>query len=181
MTYPLDIELNEPLEAALEDILSEVEAALDNIRRHTPGQFLHPVDVDIQELLAEHQAIALVWDADMLLSTYPHLTRGQAWEVLRECERQYTAENGLTWDDVAAVVNELFPEQIEARRRAAKLAKVAQIIADYDPNGDERENLVDLLADVLHWCDGCGEPFEEFYGTARIHFAAETNVSGKGA
>src|SRR5262245_9025113 len=70
----------------------------------------HGLDIDIHEVLAESKAIALIWDADMLLSTYPHLTEEQAWEVLQECERDYAAEHGLTWDDVAEVVCERFPE-----------------------------------------------------------------------
>ena len=53
------------------------------------------------------------------------------------------------------------------KHRKVKLAEVGKIIADYDPNGDERENLVDLLTDVMHWCEGFGEPFQEFGGTAR--------------
>lgn len=74
-------------------------------------------ELDLHALLAERHAIALVWDADMLRSHYPHLTAEQAWEALRECERNYTAEAGLTWDDVAEVVTGRFPDAAEARQR----------------------------------------------------------------
>ena len=60
-------------------------------------------EFDLHELLAERHAIALLWDADMLVSTYPHLTQDQAWKVLQECERQYSAlENA----DGLAIVTE---------------------------------------------------------------------------
>ena len=64
---------------------------------------------------------------------------------------------------------------IRAGARHAR-SKAAEIIAGYG-DGDERENLVDLLADAMHWCDGFGEPFDEFCGTAGVHFAQE--VTGK--
>ena len=30
----------------------------------------------------------------------------------------------------------------------------------------------------MHWCDGFGEPFEEFSGTAGVHFANESTKKG---
>ncbi|MGL4554482.1 MAG: hypothetical protein ACRC33_25240 [Gemmataceae bacterium] len=38
-------------------------------------------------------------------------------------------------------------------------------------------HLVDLLADAMHGCRSYGEPFEDFLGTAKMHFDEET---GKG-
>jgi hypothetical protein len=58
---------------------------------------------------------------------------------------------------------------------------VGRIIADYNPNGDERENLVDLLTDAMHWCLMFDEPFSEFYHSARMHFAAEVREDQRGA
>jgi hypothetical protein len=77
----------------------------------------HVLDIDVRQLLARQNAIALIWDADMLLSTYPHLTPEQAWEVLQQCERDYSAEEGLTWDLVAEVVHDRFPDAPEAKQR----------------------------------------------------------------
>src|SRR5437588_12359714 len=71
------------------------------------------LDLDVHDLLAGRHAIALIWEADVLLSHYPHLTKDQAWEVLQECERNYKDEEGLTWDDIAAVVNDRFPDPPE--------------------------------------------------------------------
>lgn len=70
----------------------------------------HEEEIDLHDLLDERRAIALLWDTEMLRSHYPHLTDDQAWEVLKECERHYTAEDGLAWDDVSEVVCGLHPE-----------------------------------------------------------------------
>ena len=141
MTYALDLDIHEPLDDAIDGILGEVEEAIVNVRKYRMEPVIHREDVDVHDLLAQHRAIALLWDADMLLSHYKHLTAGQAWEVLRECERHYTAEAGLTWDDVAETVTEMFPDPAETRRREARPEKAGRVISDYWPHGDERENL----------------------------------------
>src|ERR1700676_3719123 len=64
MSYTFDIELNDPLEAAIDDIIGEVEEAIENIRKYREPRLMHQVDVDIGELLAEHQAIGIVWDIE---------------------------------------------------------------------------------------------------------------------
>jgi hypothetical protein len=65
-------------------------------------------EIDIHELLAGQHALALIWDADQVRTHYPHQTEDQAWAVLQECERRYTAEKGLTWEDIAETVAELY-------------------------------------------------------------------------
>jgi hypothetical protein len=70
-------------------------------------------------------------------------------------------------------------ERLYPLRRQVRSSKAAEVIASYG-NGDERENLVDLLTDVMHWCQSFGEPFEELHGTARLHFDKETKPSTKG-
>jgi hypothetical protein len=137
-------------------------------------------ELDVHDLLAERHAIGLIWEADQLLSHYPHLTKSEAWEVLQECERNYKGEEGLCWDDIAEAVTEMFPDPEEVERREARPAKAGAVIAAYGA-GCERENLVDLLADAMHWCEGFGEPFEEFYGSAMMHFTEEAKNHKKGA
>jgi hypothetical protein len=47
-----------------------------------------------------------------------------------------------------------------------------------EPDAPERvEAVTDLLADLMHWCDGEGLDFEHVLLNARHHYAAET---GKG-
>lgn len=74
-------------------------------------------EIDIRALLAERQAIALVWEAGMLLEAYPHLARDQAWEALQQCERDHEAGQRLGWDRIAEVVDDRFPAAPEAKRR----------------------------------------------------------------
>ncbi len=86
MSYVLDIELNEPLEAAIDDIIGEVEEAIENIRKYREPRLMHPVNVDIGELLADHHAIGIVWDIEHVKDQRPDLSDHQAWEVLQECQ-----------------------------------------------------------------------------------------------
>ena len=174
MTYALDIELDDPLEAVFDDILGEMEEALDNIRRYRKPSLTHQVDVDIDELLAEHHAIGIVWDIEHIKDQRRDLTDEQAWQVLQECQRSWERLNDPMLETIRQVADKFYPKPREARP-----TKAGQVIAAYD-NGDERENLVDLLTDTMHWCEAFGEPFDYFYDTARLHFAAETNPSTKG-
>lgn len=38
---------------------------------------------------------------------------------------------------------------------------------------DERTNLIDLLADAMHWCNLNDEDFDDVLRIARLHFEAE--------
>ena len=173
MTYTLDIELDDPLEDAIDSAVSEVEEAIENIRKYSRPFSKHTIDVDIEEMLADHQAIAIVWDTSHVKDQRPDLSEEQAWEVLQAIE--YDRLNDPMLETIRQLAENLHP-----RKRQPRSTKAGQIIADYG-NGDERENLVDLLTDAMHWCEDFGEPFDEFCGTARIHFAEEAKSSEKGA
>ena len=124
MTYALDIELNEPLEAALDDIIGEVEAAIDNIRKYYEPRLMHTVDVDIGELLAEHQAIGIVWDIEHVRDQRPDLSHNQAWEVLRECQGCWDRLNDPMLEAFRQVADNLFPK---LKGKAALRAQLARI------------------------------------------------------
>jgi hypothetical protein len=173
MTYPLKVELSDPFEDAIDSVISEVEEAIENIRKYSPSDLERTIDVDLEELLADHQAIAIVWDTSHVKDQRPDLSEEQAWEVLQAID--YDRLNDPMLETIRHVAENLHP-----RKRQPLPAKAGQIIAEYG-DGDERKNLVDLLTDAMHWCEGFGEPFEEFYGSARIHFAEETKSSDKGA
>jgi hypothetical protein len=96
-------------------------------------------ELDVHDLLAGRKAIALIWEAEQLLSHYPHLTEDQAWDALQFCEAQYTAETGLTWDDVAGVVNERFPDAAEAKLRLLDRLQTLRRQVESLP-ADERTN-----------------------------------------
>ena len=52
--------------------------------------------------------------------------------------------------------------------------RAADSIARYGDDIDEA-NLIDFLADALHWCRQYGHDFERCLRLARDHFHAETN------
>jgi hypothetical protein len=130
-------------------------------------------DLDIRDVLDEHHAIALIWDADQVLSHYPHLTKEQSFEVLRECERTYDAEHGLTWDDIGDAVARLYPDP-DGFLVPDRVLRVEKALQDYT-DSDEAANLVDLLADAMHWCRHKREPFERLLDTARMHYESESS------
>jgi hypothetical protein len=42
--------------------------------------------------------------------------------------------------------------------------------------GDEKHALIDLLADLMHWCDRDGRDFAFELSTARMHYEAELDL-----
>jgi hypothetical protein len=54
-------------------------------------------------------------------------------------------------------------------RRANRMAEVLAIYGDNDPC----TNLVDLLADAMHWCNSLSHDFPEALALASMHFQAE--------
>jgi hypothetical protein len=173
MTYTLEIEVNDLLEDAIDGVLGEVEEAIENIRTYGPDRRMHRVDVDVDELLAEHRAVAVVWDIRHVKDIRPDLGDEEAWDVLQGV--RHDRLNDPMLEAIRQEAETLYP-----RRRQSRPAQAGQVIAGYGA-GDERENLVDLLTDAMHWCEEFGEPFEEFCGTARMHFAEESKSSRKGA
>lgn len=55
--------------------------------------------------------------------------------------------------------------------RAERCASAVRKYSDEDP----RTNLVDWLADAMHWCELNGHPFVHILDTAMMHFTAESN------
>jgi ribosomal protein S15P/S13E len=110
------INLHEALVSALGSNTVRVPAAIDIDDLLEYGD-ASDYEIDIHDLLAEQQAIALIWDADQLLSHYPHLTKDQAWAVLQECERNYKGVEGLCWDGIDDLINERYPDAREAKER----------------------------------------------------------------
>jgi hypothetical protein len=125
MIYTLDIEINDPLEAAMDDIIGEVEEAIENIRKyHDEPRLMHQVVVDIGELLAEHQAIGIIWDIQHLKDQRPDLTDDQAWDVLQECQRSWERLNDPMLETIRQVADNLFPQ---LRGKAALRAQLGRI------------------------------------------------------
>lgn len=56
------------------------------------------------------------------------------------------------------------------RDRAARLDEILPLYPE-----DQHTNVIDLLADLLHWCEMNGVDFEDTLRISRMHFAAERN------
>jgi len=50
--------------------------------------------------------------------------------------------------------------------------RMDQLLAGYS-NGDRLDNLVDLLIDAMHWCEGQGEDFLYFFDNAVDFYLGE--------
>lgn len=124
MTYSLDIELSDPLEAAIDDITDEVADAIENIRKFRFHRVIHTAEIDIDELLAEHQAIGIVWDIQHVKDHRPDLTDEQAWEVLQECQRSWERLNDPMLEAIRQIAGDLFPQ---LKGKAALRAYLARI------------------------------------------------------
>ena len=128
-------------------------------------------ELDIYELLEEEHAIALIWTAEVVRSHHPRLSEEQAWELLKACEMTYSAEEGLTWDDIAEAVTELYPEPEDLLPEP--VIRCQQALQGYVAE-DETTNLTDLIADAMAWCRSKGHSFETSLETARVRFTHET-------
>jgi len=124
MTYALDIEISGPLEDAIDNVLIEMEEAIENIRRYRPEKVTHLEDVDIDDLLADHQAIGIVWEVQHVIDQRPDLKHEQAWEVLQECQRSWDRLNDPMLETIRQVADNLFPQ---LKGKAALRAYLARI------------------------------------------------------
>lgn len=176
MIFSLDIDLSDTVDEIASNILDEVDEAIGTVRRLSNEPVRHTEEVDIHDLLARHQAIALVFTIEDVKKLRPHLADGQAWAVLQMFEAAAEDCPDPMHETIIQLADMEYP-----KHRKAKLAEIGKIVANYDPHGDERENLVDMLTDLLHWCQSFGEPLDEFLATARMHFAEEMKPHMKGA
>lgn len=178
MSYPIEIEIDEPHTEVIDELLTEMEHCVMDIRdrwEKTADRIVHTADLD--DLLADRNAVAFVWDIHDVKEQRPDLSDEQSWGVLQECRQDQHCFDRL--DEIMREAILDAADKLHPQRRQARSSKAAEVIAGYG-DGDERENLVDLLTDSMHWCRSFGEPFEEFCGTARLHFDEETKPSTKG-
>lgn len=88
MAYPIEIDIDKPHAEVIDELLTELERHIQGIRdrRHkTADRIVHTADLN--EVLANQEAIAFVWDIHDLKDQRPDLADEQAWEVLQECRQ----------------------------------------------------------------------------------------------
>jgi hypothetical protein len=119
MSYPIDIEIEEPHAEVIEQVLTELEQCVQEIGdrwKRTEDRIVHTADLD--DLLADHQAIAIVWDISHVKDQRPDLTEEQAWEVLRAIEHDRLNDPML--ETIRLVAENLYPGGKETLRRRVK-------------------------------------------------------------
>jgi len=173
MSYPIEIEIDEPHAEVIEDLLTDMEHCVRDIRdrwEKSEDRIMHTAD--LEEVLADQMAIAFVWDIRQVKDQRPDLRDEQAWEVLKQCRQDqqcFDRLNDVMRELIGDAADKLYPQQ-----RRARSSKAAEVIAGYG-EGDEGENLADFLTDARHWCDQQGEDFAKFDRIAHQHYLAELN------
>jgi hypothetical protein len=126
--------------------------------------------VNFKELLCERRLIAPKWDIDDVDTVRPDLTADQAWEVLQAVDRDYSSECGITWKDLEQAAYDLFGTG--GARRVDRCDKALHAYSDDLPES----NLIDFMADAMHWCQAKGHGFDKALAMARAHFDVETQT-----
>ena len=116
MSYTIDIDIGEPIENALDEIMNGLEEAVENIRRCSRPEIIHDYNVDVHELLAEHKAVALVFAIADVKKLRPDLTDAQAEAAISRA----AADTGLPTTDpvrfgAAPLVDAIVREAMAAR------------------------------------------------------------------
>jgi hypothetical protein len=129
---------------------------------------IYESELDIDDLLHDNRLVAHVWSIDDVRSIRPDLNDDQAWVVLQRVWKDLDSARGITWEDIEQAAYDLFgssgPKRIERCDKA---------IAAYNDDLPE-SNLIDFMADAMHWCKAKGHNFAERLEMARAHFDAET-------
>ena len=107
-------------------------------------------DFDIQEILAKRREIALIWSIDDVKSRRRDLNDDQCWRVLQECERRHNAEYGINWEAIEEHANDLFG--VSYLERVERCDRALHAYEDHE--------LVDLLADAMHWAKANDHDFD---------------------
>jgi hypothetical protein len=70
-------------------------------------QLMH-YTIDIDQLLAEHRQIAIIWGIDDVKEVRPDLTDERAWEVLKIAKDGHDSSYGITWESLEWIAQDLF-------------------------------------------------------------------------
>ncbi len=66
------------------------------------------IEIDVHELLAGRQQIAVIWSLSDVQEVRPDLNQNQCWDVLRACRLNHDAELGISWDVLRSQAEALF-------------------------------------------------------------------------
>lgn len=118
----------------------------------------------ISALLERGRQIAHIWGISDVQHVRDDLDDEQAWGVLQKVAKCLDSTHGITWDTIEQTAYNLFGASNHAR-----VERCEKALAIYDD-----PELIDLLADAMHWCRAREQDFDALLETARMHFDAET-------
>lgn len=99
------------------ELLQQALLALNTAPRFRVGKTnSYRIASAIERHLAQaNDSIVISWGSEDVQEVRPDLTTDQAHEVLQRVLRCHDCNFGVTWDTLAIVANELFPETGESR------------------------------------------------------------------
>ncbi len=72
-------------------------------------------DTDIHTLLADRNAIAIIWCIEDVSEVRPDLSPEQCWAVLQRAKRCHDATCGISWETLEITAQDMYAEpEIEA-------------------------------------------------------------------
>jgi hypothetical protein len=116
MSYPIEIEIDDPHAEVIDEILTEFEHSIMDIRdrwEKTADRIVHTAD--LHELLADQNAVAFVWDIQHVKDQRPDLCDEQAWAILQECLGRHDRLNDPMLETIRQVADKLYPQQRQVR------------------------------------------------------------------
>lgn len=131
---------------------------------------IYESEQDLSDLLHHNRLIADVWSIKDVRSVRPDLNDDQAWSVLQRVEHYLDSNSGITRESVEQAAHDLF-----GSRNAHRIERCNKAIVGYSDDLPE-SNLIDLMADAMHWCKANGHDFDKKLELARTHFDAETTT-----
>jgi hypothetical protein len=73
----------------------------------------HAFHIDIHELLAENRTIGHLWSVAEVQDMRPDLDDHQAWQVLQTVMDRLDSRDGISWDTIGVIADELFGPEPE--------------------------------------------------------------------
>jgi hypothetical protein len=67
-------------------------------------------EIDVHELLAQHQQVAVIWSIEDVQNVRPKLSDERACQVLQDCISNHDCEEGFHWHFIEQTADTLFPE-----------------------------------------------------------------------
>jgi hypothetical protein len=166
----IKLDLYDLLVQALGGQIAHIPATVD-VSELLEFNDIHACEQDLAHLLHDNRMVAHVWTVNDVRELRPDLNDDQAWTVLMRVNETAIRVHGIIRDDLERTAYDLFGTSAGTRVERCDTA-----IAGYGDDLPE-SNLIDFLADAMHWCEAKEHDFDRKLELARVHFTTE--ISGE--